>query len=61
MCVPRVTVHGAAGDCPVFRPKAQPFEYGLTENTGLSPSAADTGQPGTVPFFDQKLSHSSMA
>ena len=39
-----VTVHGAAGDCPVFRPKAQPFEYGLTENTGLSPSAAEGGQ-----------------
>ena len=35
---------GAAGDCPVFRPKAQPFEYGLTENTGLSPSAAEGGQ-----------------
>ena len=39
-----VTVHGAAGDCPVFWPKAQPFEYGLTENTGLSPSAAEGGQ-----------------
>ena len=39
-----VTVHGAAGDCPVFRPKAQPFEHGLTENTGLSPSAAEGGQ-----------------